>query len=75
VNGSNNIIDHVLVQGVDRVAVLYGESGKGFSYGSDFGVDVFVSSELACEIGISFSRLVSNLHNINQRRIHDLFGK
>ena len=62
VNGSNNIIDHVLVQSVDRVAVLYRESGKGFSYGSDFGVDVFVGSEFACEIGISFSWLVSNLH-------------
>ena len=62
VDGTNNIIDHVLVQGVDRVAVFLGEGGKSLTDGSDLCVDVFGSSVFACKIGVSGSRFVSNLN-------------
>ena len=74
-HGTNNIIDHVLVQGIDRVAVFLSEGGKSLSDGSDVGVDVFGSSVFACEVGVSSTGFVSNLNQskVNEESIQ--FGK
>ena len=63
VDGTDNVIHHVLVQGIDGVAVLVSESREGFSDGSDIGIDVFGSSEFACKISVCGTRLVRNLQN------------
>lgn len=61
VDGTDNIIHHVLVQGVDGVAVLLRERSKRLSDGSDVGIDVIGSSVFAGEIGVGSTGFVGNL--------------